>query len=37
MKSAAKQPYGFEHPQSFNKIFKRKTKMSPIEYPDLFN
>jgi len=23
---------GFEYPQSFNKIFKRKTKMSPIEF-----
>ncbi|SHN23622.1 AraC family transcriptional regulator [Chitinophaga sp. CF418] len=28
---------GFEHPQSFNKIFKRKTKMSPIEYRTSFN
>lgn len=28
---------GFEHPQSFNKIFKRKTKMSPVEYRESFN
>lgn len=28
---------GFEHPQSFNKIFKRKTKMSPVEFRESFN
>jgi AraC-like DNA-binding protein len=28
---------GFEHPQSFNKIFKRKTKMSPVEFRASFN
>jgi AraC family transcriptional activator of pobA len=28
---------GFEHPQSFNKIFKRKTKMSPVEFRQAFN
>ncbi|GAB3944046.1 hypothetical protein GCM10028805_11140 [Spirosoma harenae] len=28
---------GFEHPQSFNKIFKRKTNVSPIEYRQSFN
>lgn len=28
---------GFEHPQSFNKIFKRKTKMSPVEFRQSFN
>jgi AraC family transcriptional activator of pobA len=28
---------GFEYPQSFNKIFKRKTKMSPIEFRQSFN
>lgn len=28
---------GFEHPQSFNKLFKNKTKMSPIEYRQSFN
>lgn len=27
---------GFEHPQSFNKLFKRKTKMSPIEFRQSF-
>lgn len=28
---------GFEHPQSFNKIFKRKTNISPIEFRQSFN
>ncbi|MBD2755800.1 helix-turn-helix domain-containing protein [Spirosoma validum] len=28
---------GFEHPQSFNKIFKRKTNVSPIEFRQAFN
>jgi AraC family transcriptional activator of pobA len=28
---------GFEHPQSFNKIFKRKTKLSPVEFRESFN
>jgi AraC-like DNA-binding protein len=28
---------GFEHPQSFNKIFKRKTKLSPLEFRQSFN
>lgn len=28
---------GFEHPQSFNKLFKQKTKISPIEYRQSFN
>ncbi|WP_338875168.1 helix-turn-helix transcriptional regulator [Spirosoma sp. SC4-14] len=28
---------GFEHPQSFNKIFKRKTNVSPIEFRQSFN
>jgi len=28
---------GFEHPQSFNKLFKRKTKLSPLEYRQSFN
>lgn len=28
---------GFEHPQSFNKIFKRKTNVSPIEFRESFN
>jgi AraC-like DNA-binding protein len=28
---------GFEHPQSFNKIFKRKTKLSPLEFRNSFN
>ena len=28
---------GFEHPQSFNKIFKRKTKLSPVEFRQTFN
>jgi AraC family transcriptional activator of pobA len=28
---------GFEHPQSFNKIFKRKTKLSPLQFRQSFN
>jgi len=28
---------GFEHPQSFNKLFKRKTTLSPLEYRQSFN
>jgi len=28
---------GFEHPQSFNKIFKRKTNLSPLEFRQSFN
>ena len=28
---------GFEHPQSFSKLFKRKTKMSPVEFRSSFN
>ena len=28
---------GFEHPQSFSKLFKSKTKMSPIEFRSSFN
>jgi len=28
---------GFEHPSSFNKIFKRKTNMSPVEFRQTFN
>ncbi len=28
---------GFEHPQSFNKIYKRKTNVSPIEFRKSFN
>lgn len=28
---------GFEYPQSFNKLFKKKTKLSPLEYRKLFN
>ena len=27
---------GFEHPQSFNKIFKKKTKVTPIEFKEMF-
>ncbi len=27
---------GFEHPQSFNKIFKKKTKVTPIEFKQTF-
>ncbi|WP_221392153.1 AraC family transcriptional regulator [Dyadobacter sp. NIV53] len=28
---------GFEYPQSFNKLFKSKTKVSPLEYKQMFN
>lgn len=28
---------GFEHPQSFNKLFKNKTRMSPLEFRASFN
>ena len=28
---------GFERPQSFNKLFKRKTKLSPLEFRKSFN
>ncbi|WP_264535175.1 helix-turn-helix domain-containing protein [Flavobacterium sp. N1736] len=28
---------GFEHPQSFNKLFKKKTNISPIAFQELFN
>lgn len=28
---------GFERPQSFNKLFKNKTEMSPLEFKQLFN
>ncbi|SEL35852.1 AraC-type DNA-binding protein [Chitinophaga rupis] len=28
---------GFEHPQSFNKLFKQKTKVSPVEFRQSFN
>lgn len=28
---------GFEHPQSFNKIFKRKTQLSPVEFRKSFH
>lgn len=28
---------GFEHPQSFNKLFKRKTSLSPLEFRKSFN
>jgi AraC family transcriptional regulator, transcriptional activator of pobA len=28
---------GFEHPQSFNKLFKSKTKQSPLEFRQSFN
>jgi AraC family transcriptional activator of pobA len=28
---------GFEHPQSFNKLFKTKTKQSPLEFRQSFN
>ena len=28
---------GFEHPQSFSKLFKTKTKLSPLEYRQSFN
>jgi AraC-like DNA-binding protein len=28
---------GFEHPQSFNKLFKKKTSLTPIEFKQSFN
>ena len=28
---------GFEHPQSFNKLFRQKTEMSPLEFRQSFN
>jgi AraC family transcriptional activator of pobA len=28
---------GFEHPQSFNKLFKNKTRLSPLRYRQSFN
>jgi AraC-like DNA-binding protein len=28
---------GFEHPQSFSKLFKKKTNVSPLEFRRLFN
>ena len=28
---------GFEHPQSFSKLFKAKTKLSPLEFRRSFN
>jgi AraC-like DNA-binding protein len=28
---------GFEHPQSFNKLFKKKTNVSPVVFQELFN
>lgn len=28
---------GFEHPQSFNKLFKKKTEQTPLSYRQLFN
>ncbi|WP_310590373.1 helix-turn-helix domain-containing protein [Dyadobacter sp. NIV53] len=28
---------GFEHPQSFSKLFKTKTKLSPLEFRQSFN
>jgi AraC family transcriptional activator of pobA len=28
---------GFEHPQSFSKLFKNKTKLSPVEFRQSFN
>lgn len=28
---------GFEHPQSFNKLFKNKTNQTPLEFKQLFN
>jgi AraC-like DNA-binding protein len=28
---------GFEHPQSFSKLFKAKTNSSPLEYRQSFN
>ncbi|WP_411822462.1 helix-turn-helix domain-containing protein [Leptospira sp. 'Mane'] len=28
---------GFEHPQSFSKLFKKKTNLSPLEFRQSFN
>lgn len=28
---------GFEHPQSFNKLFKKKTNLNPVAFQELFN
>lgn len=28
---------GFEHPQSFSRLFKTKTKLSPLEFRNMFN
>lgn len=28
---------GFEHPQSFNKLFKKRTNFSPVAFQELFN
>jgi AraC family transcriptional activator of pobA len=28
---------GFEHPQSFSKLFKSKVEMSPLEFRESFN
>ena len=28
---------GFEYPQSFHKLFKKKTKLSPLEFRQSFN
>jgi AraC-like DNA-binding protein len=29
--------WGFEYPQSFNKLFKKKTDMSPLAFRQKFN
>lgn len=28
---------GFEHPQSFSKLFKSKTRISPLQFRESFN
>ena len=28
---------GFEYPQSFNKLFKKKTDLTPLEFKQTFN
>ena len=28
---------GFEHPQSFSRLFKTKTKLSPLDFRNSFN
>jgi AraC-like DNA-binding protein len=28
---------GFEHPQSFNKLFKKKTSQTPVQFKQLFH